>query len=64
VENPTQSSTERVQGPPLGAVVAVEQPEGRVEEPPVETRDSSEPGIVDITRILGTPTVIVVRSTL
>lgn len=59
-----QPLVEEVQGPPPATVAAVGQPEERVEEPPVKVGSTSEPGIVDITRLLGAPTVTVVQSTL
>jgi hypothetical protein len=51
-------SVEGRQGPPLAATV------GQPEEALVEVGAISEAGIVDITSILGAPTVTVVRSTL
>jgi hypothetical protein len=55
-----QASVKEVQDPPPTAVVAVEQPE----ETPVEAGAASEAGIMDLSSILGAPTVTVVRSTL
>jgi hypothetical protein len=43
--------------------MAVEQPEERVEDPPVEDGAASEAGIVDIASILGAPTITLVQST-
>jgi hypothetical protein len=60
----SQPSVEEVQSPPPAAAVAVEQPEDRIEEPPIEAGAASEASFVDLTRILGTPTVTIVRSTL
>lgn len=59
-----QPSAEEVQGPPLAAAVAVDQPKEREQETPVEAETIGEPGIVDIASLLGTPTVTVVRSTM
>jgi hypothetical protein len=59
-----QPLVEEVQGPPPVVAAAVGQPKERVEEPPVEVVSAGEPGIVDITRLLGAPTVTVVQSTL
>jgi hypothetical protein len=53
-----------VEDPPLSAVVAIEQPEEREQEPPVGVVTGGEPDIVDIASLLGAPTVTVVRSTL
>jgi hypothetical protein len=53
-----QVSVEEVRDPPSAAAMAIEQPEKRVEEPPVEARATSESGIVDIACILGAPTII------
>jgi hypothetical protein len=44
--------------------MAIEQLEEKEQGPPVEAGAASEPGFVDITSLLGAPTVIVVRSTL
>lgn len=64
VDNLPQPFTEEVQGPPLVAAMAIEQLEEKEQGPPVEAGAASEPGFVDITSLLGAPTVIVVRSTL
>jgi hypothetical protein len=56
----SQSLVVGVQGPPPAAATVVEQPEERVEEPDVEARALGESGIMDITSILGAPTVTVV----
>jgi hypothetical protein len=55
-----QASVEEGQSLPPAAGVAVEQPE----ETTVEAETASEAGIVDITSILGAPTITLVRSTL
>jgi hypothetical protein len=59
-----QPSIEEVHDPPVAAAVGVERPEERVEEPPVDAGTTGEPDIVDIVRLLGAPTITVVRSTL
>jgi hypothetical protein len=55
------------QGPPPAMVVVVEQSEEREQEPPaveISIRESKRPGIVDITSLLGSPKVTIVRSML
>jgi hypothetical protein len=59
-----QPSIKEVHDPPLATPVIVWQPEKRVEEPPVDAEPTCEPGIVDIARLLGAPTVTMVQSTL
>lgn len=64
VELNPQLSAEEAQGPPPVAAVVVEQPKEREQEPLIKVAATREPDIVDITSLLGAPTVIVVRSTL
>lgn len=64
MESHPQQSTEEVQSPRPVAVVAVEQPEEREHESLVEAGTASKPGIIDITGLVGVPTVTVARLTL
>lgn len=64
VELNPQPSVQEAQGPPPAAVVAVEQPKEREQEPPVEEVATAEPSIIDIASLLDAPTITVVRLTL